>query len=79
MRLLLIGEFSVNADISTTTKVLPFLATRGYNSRMSLDPVDLSVDSTREKIANNTATLIANCMEEVWDFMQEEMMKLQAK
>ena len=72
-------KFSVNADISVTTKVPPFLATRGYNSRMSLNPVDLSADSTREKIANSIATLIANCMEEVWDFMQEEVMKLQAK
>ena len=79
MRLLPIGEFSVNANILATTKVPPFLATRGYNSRMSFNPVDLSDDSTREKIANSMATSIANCMEEVWDFMQEEMMKSQAK
>ena len=73
------GEFSANANVSATTKVPPFLATRGYNPRMSFDPVDLSADSTREKIANSTATLIANCMEEVWDFMREEMTKSQAK
>ena len=79
MCLLPIGEFSANANISATTKVPPFLATRGYNPRMSFDPVDLSADSIKEKIANSTATLIANRMEEVWDFMREEMMKSQAK
>ena len=73
------GEFSANANVSATTKVPLFLVTRGYNPRMSFDPVDLSADSTRERIANSTATLIANCIEEVWDFMQEEMTKLQVK
>ena len=46
---------------------------------MSFDPVDLSADSTREKIANSMATLIANRMEEVWDFMREQMTNSQAK
>ena len=79
VRLLLMGEFSANANVSATTKVPPFLATRGYNPRMSFDPVDLSADSTKEKIANSMATLIANHIEEVWDFIQEEMMKSYAK
>ena len=73
------GEFSANANVSATTKVSPFLATRGYNPGMSFDLVDLLVNSTRERIANSTATLIANCIEEIWDFMREEMTKLQAK
>ena len=72
-------KFLANANVSATTKVPSFLATRGYNSRMSFNPVDLSADSMKERIANSTATLIANCIEEVWDFMQEEMIKLQAK
>ena len=67
--LLLMGKFSANANVSATTKVPLFLATKGYNLRMIFDPVDLSVDSTREKIANSMARLIANCMEEIWDFM----------
>ena len=79
VHLLPMGEFSANANISATTKVLPFLATRDYNPRISFDPVDLSADFTREKIANSTAISIANRMEEVWDFVQEEMTKLQAK
>ena len=59
------GEFSANANVSVTTKVPLFLATRGYNSRISFDFVDLSADSTKEKIVNNMTTLIANCMEEI--------------
>ena len=72
-------EFSANANVSATTKVPPFLATKGYNSRISFDPVDLSADLTRKKIANSTAKLITNRMEEVWNFMQKKMTKLQAK
>ena len=73
------GEFSANANVSTTTKMPLFLATKGYNPRMSFDLVDLSTNSTREKIANSTTRSIANHMEKVWDFMQEEMIKSQAK
>ena len=79
VRLLLMGEFSANANVSATTKVPLFLATRGYNPRMSFDPVNLSADFTKEKITNSTATSIANRIEEVWDFMREEIIKLQAK
>ena len=79
VRLLLIGEFSANANVSATTKVPPFLATRGYNPRMSFNPVDLSADFIREKIATSTATSIANRMDEIWDFMREKMTKSQAK
>ena len=79
VRLLPMGEFSANANVSATTKMLLFLATRGYNPRISFDPVDLSADSTKERIANSTATSIANHMKEVWDFMREEITKLQAK
>ena len=79
VRLLPIGEFSANANVSATTKVPPFLATKIYNPRMSFDPVDLSADLTRERIANSTTKSIANHIEEVWDFMREEIMKSQAK
>ena len=57
----------------------PFLATKDYNLRISFDPVDLSADSTREQIANSMARLIVNCMEEVWEFMEEKITKSQAK
>ena len=59
------GEFSANTNVSAMTKVLPFLVTKGYNSKMNFDPVDLSANLTKEKIINSTARLIANCIEEV--------------
>ena len=77
--LLLIEEFSANANVSATIKVPLFLVTKGYNPRMSFDPVNLSANSTREKIANSIARLIANRIEEVWEFMQKEMTKSQVK
>ena len=73
------GEFSANANVSATTEVPSFLDIKGYNPRMSFDPVDLSANSTKEKIANSTARLIANCMKKIWEFMQKEMTKSQAK
>ena len=73
------GKFSTNANVSATIKVPLFLATKDYNPRMSFDLVDLLADSTREWIANSMARLIANCMEEVWEFMQKKMTKSQAK
>ena len=58
-------EFSANTNVSATIKVPLFLATKSYNLRMSFDLIDLSADLTREKIADSTAKLIANCIEEV--------------
>ena len=63
------GEFLTSANVSATTKVPLFLATKGYNPRMSFDSVDLSADSTKKRIVNSTARLIANRMEKVWEFM----------
>ena len=73
------GEFLANVNVLATIKVPPFLATKSYNPRMSFDPVDLSADLTRERIANSTARSIANHIEEIWEFMQKEMTKSQAK
>lgn len=44
---------------------------------MSFDPVNLSALSTRKQLANVTAKSIADQMQNVWDFMQEEMAKSQ--
>ena len=65
MHLLPMKEFSANANVSATTKVPPFLATKGYNPRISFNPVNLLSNFIREKIANSTATLITNCIEKV--------------
>ena len=63
------AEFAANANLSATTKIPPFQATRGYVPRMSFDPVDLSEESTRERLANSKARSIATDMEEVWKFV----------
>ena len=70
--LLPMGEFSANTNVLATTRVPLFLATKSYNPRMSFDPVNLSANSTRERIANSMARSIANRMKEVWEFMQKK-------
>ena len=71
------AEFSSNANTSATTKLLPFLASRGYILRMSFDPVDLTASSTRERLANAKAKSIADRMQEVWEFTRGEIAKSQ--
>ena len=65
VQLLPIREFAANANVSATTKIPPFLVTKGYNPRMSFDHVDLSANFTRKRIANATARLIAGHIEKV--------------
>ena len=77
--LLSMAEFAANANPSSTTKIPPFQATRGYVPRMSFDPVDLSEESTRERLANSKARSIATDMEEVWKFVRTEMARSQEK
>ena len=71
------AEFSSNANTSATTKVPPFLVSRGYIPRMSSHPVDLTALSTREQLANAKAESIATRMQEVWEFTRAEMAKSQ--
>jgi len=49
------AEFAANNMKSTTTKMTPFFATRGYNPRMSFDPVDVAPESTRERLLTDRA------------------------
>ena len=79
VRWLPMGEFAANANVSASTKIPPFLATRGYNPRMSFDRVNLTAKTTRDRISNRIATSISGRMEKIWDFMREEMTKAQAK
>ena len=71
------AEFSSNSNTSATTKVPPFLVSRGYIPCMSFEPVDLTALSTRERLANAKAESIAERMQEVWDFTRAEMAKSQ--
>lgn len=69
------AEFASNANSSTLTKTPSFLASHGLISRMSFDPVDLSAFSTRKRLTNAQARSLANRMQEVWNFVREEMAK----
>ena len=80
--LLPLAEFAANANPSASTKIPPFQATRRYVPRISFDPVDLSKESTRERLANTKAWSIASNMEKVWRFVKSEMahsQEMQAK
>ena len=77
--LLPMAEFAANANPSSITKIPPFQATRGYVPRMSFDPVDLLEDSTRERLANTKARSIAADIEEVWEFVRNEMARSQER
>ena len=71
------AKFAANANSSSTTKIPPFQAIRGYVPRMSFDPVDLSKELTRERLANTKARSIATNIEKVWRFVRDEMAQSQ--
>ena len=75
--LLPIAEFAANNTPLATTGLSPFMATKGYEPRMSFDPTELSADSTRERLANEKARAITDDMKKVWDFVQQNMKKFQ--
>lgn len=58
-------KFSANANCLTITKIASFLATQGYNPRMSFDSVDLSAELTQKCLANSKAQFIAKKMQQV--------------
>ena len=63
--LLPMAKFAANANLSASTKIPPFQATCGFVPRISFDPVDLSEESMRKRLANTKARSIASDMEEV--------------
>ena len=71
------AEFAANANSSSTTKIPPFQAMRGYVSRMSFDPMDLPEKVTQERLANSKARSIATDMEKMWKFVCTEMAQSQ--
>ena len=77
--LLPMAKFAANANLSSTTKILPFQATHGYVPRMSFDQVDLLEESMRERFANSKARSIATNIEEVWKFVHSKMARSQEK
>ena len=79
--LLPMAEFACNNAPSSSTKVSPFFATRGYNPRMSFDlkPVVKEPRNPGEKVAREQAESFARKMKETWDFLQEQMSLAQTR
>ena len=73
------AEFAANECHSASTGVSPFMATRGFNPRMSFDVVDLSAHTTRERILKRKAADISEEMEEIRKFVTENMKDAQEK
>ena len=60
-----IAEFATNANPSTSIKLPPFQAMRGYVLRISFDSIDLTEELTHERLANSKTRSITAKMEEV--------------
>ncbi len=59
------AEFVTNNNISSSTKLSPFFASRGLHSHMSFDVVDLSDTTTREWINKKKAIDISKAMQSI--------------
>ena len=59
------AKFAANANLSATIKILLFQATHKYVPKMNFDPVDLSKESMRKRLANTKVYSIASDMEKV--------------
>ncbi|KAH0602336.1 uncharacterized protein H6S33_009787 [Morchella sextelata] len=66
------AEFATNNHASETTKVSPFYANSGRNPRMTFSPLEHG-----RTTAEDQANLIAREMNDVMDFVREEMFRAQ--
>ena len=70
-------EFAANECHSITTEVFSFLATKGFNLRMSFDIVDLSAIITRERILKRKTVDIFDEMKNIREFIIKNIQKVQ--
>ena len=68
--LLLSGEFTVNAAVS------PFVATRGYQPRMSFDEAE-PAETARERVALIKVRNLIEPIEKAWAWAQDRLRKAQ--
>jgi hypothetical protein len=75
------AEFAINSAMSETTKISPFMATRGYEPRMSFDAEVSRVEpkTARERIAFGKAKSIVEPMQAIWDWTKAWMKVSQEK
>ena len=69
------AEFAINAAQSESTKLSPFMATRGYEPRMSFDArvFNKQGKTARERVAFTKARSIAKHMQEIWTWAKSYM------
>lgn len=74
------AEFAINASKSETTRLSPFMATRGCQPRMSFEAQSQELATTaRDRIALEKATSIVEPMKEIWDWTKAWMSVSQQK
>lgn len=75
------AEFAINASVSESTKMSPFMATRGFQPRMSFNSEKLAQEpkTARERLAFGPAKAIALPMKDIWDWTKAWMAASQAK
>lgn len=78
IELLPMAKCSGNTNTSSITKLPSFFVSCGVVLWINVKLVELSIKSTQEQLVNSTAQSIADCMQEVWDFVREEMTNLQS-
>ena len=71
------AEFVANNNDSASTKLSPFLASRGLHPRMSFDVIDLSDKTICERINKKKAINISEAMQSIWKCAQESLTKTQ--
>ena len=72
VRWLPMAEFAINSAVSETTKVAPFLATLGYEPRMSFEAVERAVHP-RNRMDEQTAMKFVSNMKRLWEHLQDNM------
>lgn len=68
-----IAEFADNNLESSSTKLTPFYANKGYHPRMNFSPDSTKYASTRERLQAAKAEDISNKMDEVLEHMKENL------
>ena len=73
------AEFAANANVSTSMKMSPFFANYRFHPRMSFDPASKTPEpqSTREAVLRKKVKQMANHMEKLWNYLQDELTLLQ--
>lgn len=75
-----LAEFAINANVSETTGISPFFASRGYDPRMVFDiRPRLAPDSNIDSPNKELAIKMAKRLRDIWEFLKNETRLSQAR